>query len=222
MSEKYVGRTQDRRYAGTDVDITYNLKRCIHAEFCVRHLAQVFDKNKRPWISPDGASAEEVAAVNLLCPSGALHYERKDGGSPEPVPATNTIIVWKDGPLQLIADFTLNGAAVDLTAETRATLCRCGASQNKPFCDNAHKTIGFSAHEVEPLEPRPELIQSGGRLNVTAQPDGPLEIEGNLEIRDESGNTLFVGTKTTLCRCGESSKKPFCDGTHKTIGFRAE
>jgi CDGSH-type Zn-finger protein/uncharacterized Fe-S cluster protein YjdI len=222
MSEKYVGRAQDRRYIGTDVDISYSLKRCIHAEFCVKHLAQVFDKNKRPWISPDGASAEEVATVNQLCPSGALHYERKDGGSPEPAPETNTIIVWKDGPLQFIADLTLNTATVALENETRATLCRCGASQNKPFCDNAHKAIGFSAHEVEPLLNRPESLPTGGRLNVMAQPNGPLEIEGNLEIRDEAGNTLFVGTKTALCRCGGSGRKPFCDGTHKTTGFRAE
>ena len=222
MSAKYVGRTQDRRYIGTDVDITYSLKRCIHAEFCVKHLAQVFDKNKRPWIDPNGSSAEEIAAVQLLCPSGALHYERKDGGSPEPLPETNTIIVWKDGPLQFTADLSLNGTTVALAAETRATLCRCGASQNKPFCDNAHKAIGFSADEVEPLQTRPELIKTGGRLNVTAQADGPLEVEGNLELRDEAGNTLYIGTKTTLCRCGGSGKKPFCDGTHKTIGFKSE
>lgn len=220
MEEKYVGRAQDRRYAGQDIDITYNLKRCIHAEFCVKNLAQVFDKNKRPWINPDGASPEEIAAVNRLCPSGALHYERKDGGSPEPVPETNTIIVWKNGPLQFSADFTLHGTTVDLANETRATLCRCGASQNKPFCDNTHKAIGFSADEVEPLPTRPEPAPTGGRLIVTVQPDGPLEIEGNLEIQDEAGNTLFVGTKTALCRCGGSSRKPFCDGTHKTIGFR--
>lgn len=222
MSDRYVGRAQDRRYTSTDVDITYNIKRCIHAEFCVKRLAQVFDKQKRPWISPDGASAEDVAAVNHLCPSGALHYERKDGGAPEPVPKTNTIIVWDDGPLQFTADLNLNGTTVALAAETRATLCRCGASHNKPFCDNTHKEIGFSAHEVEPLQSRAEPLQTGGRLNVTAQPDGPLEVEGNLEIRDETGNTLFIGTKTSLCRCGESRKKPFCDGSHKTIGFRAD
>ena len=222
MSDTYTGQAQDRRYTGTDVDITYNLKRCIHAEFCVKRLAQVFDKQKRPWVDPNGASAEDVAAVNHLCPSGALHYERKDGGSPEPVPETNTIIVWRDGPLQFTADLSLNGAAVALATETRATLCRCGASQNKPFCDNTHKDIGFSAHEVEPLQTRPELVQTGGRLTVTAQPDGPFEVEGNLEIRDEAGNTLYIGNKTALCRCGGSGRKPFCDGTHKTIGFKAE
>lgn len=222
MSEKYTGQAQDRRYTGTDVDITYNLKRCIHAEFCITRLAQVFDRQKRPWISADGAPVDDVAAVNQLCPSGALHYQRKDGGSPEPVPTANTIIVWKDGPLQVIADLILNGATVALEAETRATLCRCGASQNKPFCDNTHKQIGFSAQETAPLPNRPETAVTGGRLTVTATPNGPFVIEGNLEIRDEAGNTLYVGSKTELCRCGGSRSKPFCDGTHETIGFRAE
>jgi CDGSH-type Zn-finger protein/uncharacterized Fe-S cluster protein YjdI len=207
MTEK-----RDRRYTGTDVDITYNLKRCIHAERCVHQLAQVFDKNARPWINPDGATAEEIAATIRDCPSGALHYWRKDGGAAEAVPEKNTVIVWRDGPLQFTGDLG--------DGETRATLCRCGASHNKPFCDNTHKEIGFSAQEVEPIAAGVEI--TGGPLTITPRPNGPLKIEGNLEIRDEAGNTLFTGNETALCRCGGSGRKPFCDGTHNRIGFKTE
>jgi CDGSH-type Zn-finger protein/uncharacterized Fe-S cluster protein YjdI len=219
MSEKYTG--QDRRYTGLDVDITYTIKRCIHAEHCVNELASVFDKLKRPWISPDGAVADEVASMIVHCPSGALHYERKDGGAAEAVPERNIITLWTDGPLQFNGELNINGATVDLSGETRATLCRCGASHNKPFCDNSHKEIGFTA-QVNDAQPVSMEMASGGTLNIKALPDGPLQIVGNLEIQDEAGNTLFTGTKTALCRCGGSANKPFCDGTHTTTQFIAE
>lgn len=220
MSEKYTG--QDRRYTGLDADITYNVKRCIHAEHCVNELASVFDKLKRPWISPDGAVADEVAGMIVHCPSGALHYERKDGGAAEAVPERNIITLWTDGPLQLNGELNLTGTTVDLTSETRATLCRCGASNNKPFCDNSHKDIGFTAQVNDPQPVSVDVAATGGALNITALPDGPLQVVGNLEIRDEAGNMLYVGTKTALCRCGGSGNKPFCDGTHNTNQFKAE
>ncbi len=77
MSEKYTGQAQDRRYNGVDVDISYNVKRCIHAEHSVNQLALVFDKQKRPWINPDAVAAGDITIMIGDCPSGALHYERK-------------------------------------------------------------------------------------------------------------------------------------------------
>jgi CDGSH-type Zn-finger protein/uncharacterized Fe-S cluster protein YjdI len=222
MSEKYTGQAQDRRYSGVDVDITYNVKRCIHAENCINQLAPVFDKQRRPWISPDGAVAGDVATMIGNCPSGALHYERKDGGAAEAIPERNIIMLWQDGPLQFNGELVINGATVAIASETRATLCRCGASQNKPFCDNSHKNIGFSAQVNDPQSISTDMAATGGSLNITALPDGPLQVEGNLEIRDEAGNTLYTGTKITLCRCGGSGNKPFCDGTHNSNQFQSE
>jgi len=211
MTEKRAG---DRPYTGTNVDITYNLRRCIHAEHCIHGLAQVFDKNARPWINADGASVEDVAATIQDCPSGALHYWRKDGGAAEAIPEKNTVNVWRDGPLQFTGDLRLDGS------ETRATLCRCGASHNKPYCDNSHLTIEFSAQEAAPIDSQGEI--SGGPLTITPSTNGPLEIDGSLEIFDAAGNLLFSGSGTALCRCGGSGNKPFCDGTHNKIGFKSE
>ena len=219
--EKYTGKADDRRYNGDDIDITYSLKRCIHAAECVNKLASVWDKNKRPWINANGAAADEIATVVHLCPSGALHYERKDGGAEEPTPAENRIILWHNGPLQVMGDLTLVGATVALEHETRATLCRCGASENKPFCDNAHKKINFEAGVTETVKVD-EHAPLDGQVTITPTANGSLLVEGNFRIETEDGNVIFTGSKTWLCRCGSSSSKPFCDGTHKKNNFQAE
>ena len=101
----------------------------------------------------------------------------------------------------------------------RAALCRCGASQNKPFCDNSHEKIAFKDYGavgergVEQLEP-------GGKLSVKAARDGPLLVKGNLTMSNSSGQEAWQGAQVALCRCGASGNKPFCDGQHKAIDFK--
>jgi CDGSH-type Zn-finger protein len=116
-------------------------------------------------------------------------------------------------------------AAIDLVGHgpaLRATLCRCGKSANKPFCDNSHRDAGFTASgepatvESDPLETR------DGTLRVTPVVDGPLQVTGNLEICSGTGRTVARTENVRLCRCGGSNNKPFCDGTHARIGFRSE
>ncbi len=110
-----------------------------------------------------------------------------------------------------------------LTEEYRLTLCRCGASNNKPFCDNTHRKIDFvaSSQVADNAEETAEL-QSTGKLKVVTATNGPLLLQGNFEIQDLSGEQIFRGERAALCRCGGSANKPFCDGTHKTNGFTAE
>jgi len=58
---------------------------------------------------------------------------------------------------------------------------------------------------------------------ITIRPSGPYLVKGKVVLRDGSGNELDLGDKETiaLCRCGGSTTKPFCDGTHSLIGFQA-
>src|SRR5262249_40269149 len=88
-----------RVYHGENVDVSYDIKRCIHAEECGKRLSAVFDRNCVPWVEPDNASPDEVAEVIPHCPSGALHYERKDSGANETAPSRNTIQMVENGPL---------------------------------------------------------------------------------------------------------------------------
>ncbi len=210
----------EKRYTGTDVDVTFDGPRCIHARECVTRLHAVFDRDRRPWVLPDGAEADQVVDVVSRCPSGALHSFRHDGGISEIALEINTVRLWKDGPLQFSGDLEIAGHEGSL-AEIRATLCRCGGSGNKPFCDNTHKQNGFEAADPAPASTL-VIAGIGGKLKITPQRNGPIRVEGYFEIRDAQGDLIFAGEKASLCRCGGSGNKPFCDGTHVENGFEAE
>ncbi len=212
----------EKRYFGGDIDVTYDAGRCIHVAECLRRLHSVFDTNRRPWVLPDAGAADDVAATIHTCPSGALHYERHDGGKPEPIPQQNTIRLIRNGPLYLHGDFTIvNGAGELVVHDTRASLCRCGASSNKPFCDNSHRKIGFTAPSTI-AEPQANFEASdGGELYVETTTNGPLHVTGSFTVLSSKGEPIYQGTDETFCRCGASGNKPFCDGTHEKIGFVA-
>jgi CDGSH-type Zn-finger protein len=63
---------------------------------------------------------------------------------------------------------------------------------------------------------------SSSRATITPYPDGPYLIRGDFAVTDQEGNELQLERRTiALCRCGKSRMRPFCDGTHKLIGFEA-
>ena len=133
-----------RLYVGKDIDVAYDIERCIHAAECIRGLPAVFDNGRRPWIQPDEASVDVIAAVVAKCPSGALHFIRHNGGDVETPPEHTSITVTPGGPLYvrgLVQLLSANGSVI--LNDTRLALCRCGHSHNKPFCDNSHLDIAF-------------------------------------------------------------------------------
>ena len=213
----------EKRYTGEQIDVTYEAGRCIHTAECIKRLHAVFDTTRRPWVLPDAGSADSVAATVLTCPSGALHYERKDGDAAEPIQEHNTIRLVKNGPLYLRGEFTIvNGTGELVVKDSRAALCRCGGSANKPFCDNTHRTIGFKA--PMPVSDAQTIIEplDGGKLYVETTTNGPLHITGSFIVLNGMDEPIYQGTDESFCRCGGSANKPFCDDTHNTIGFSAE
>ncbi len=210
-----------RRYTGADINVTYETKRCIHAAECVRGLPAVFDTQKRPWVQPDNANANTVAEMVLRCPSGALHFERKDGGAAESIPRQNVIVPSVNGPLYVSGNVRIQTKGGELVyKDTRLALCRCGASENKPFCDRSHLRIDFQdTGKIEVNQAKMGPATEQGLLTITPLPNGPLRMRGNFEICSADGQTRFQGTNALLCRCGASGNKPFCDSTHEKIGF---
>jgi CDGSH-type Zn-finger protein/uncharacterized Fe-S cluster protein YjdI len=205
-------------YESETITVQYELKRCIHAEECVQRLQAVFDRKRRRWIDPQNASADAIADTIHQCPTGALTYTRKDGGTPEGKPTENIIHLTEDSALYVRGEIHMNGAIY-----YRVALCRCGESNNKPFCDNSHLRISFETDGlVDESQREVSDITGGGALKITPERYGPYWVQGDFEIVDVNGVVAYRGSENWLCRCGGSSNKPFCDNTHKKIGFQAE
>ncbi len=206
------------RVQGEKLELMFEAKRCIHARFCVTGAPQVFLANVQgPWIHPDAMPVERVVEIAHACPSGAIRYRRVDGAGDETAPPVNLAGVREHGPYAFRGQLRIDGEASGF----RATLCRCGASKNKPFCDGSHHEIGFDA-SGEPTSREIDMLPvRDGVLAIDPQPNGPLGVRGNLEIVSGTGRVVARVTGARLCRCGGSATKPFCDGTHAKIGFRS-
>lgn len=130
-------------YPGRHITIHDDRSICAHAGFCTEELKAVFREEGDPWIDPDGAAATAIIATIAKCPSGALSYsidgiETRDRGGPP------TVTVTDDGPYAATGGVELAGVEFAAGApRDHYTLCRCGASKNKPFCDGSHWEIGF-------------------------------------------------------------------------------
>lgn len=213
-----------RRYTGEEIDVTFDVKRCIHVEECVKNLPEVFDTSKRPWIRPENSpSADRLAEVVVYCPTGAIHYDFKNKDQVEIPPPGNTITIVEDGPIYVYGDLMIESSDGEFTLkETRAAFCRCGASHNKPFCDNSHKDIGFSASsdlEGEGTSNKINPLCDPAGLVITFKTDriGSIKISGPVQIMNGQDELIYQGSRASLCSCGISNKKPFCDASHRKI-----
>lgn len=202
------------------ISVSFDGKKCIHARRCVLGLPEVFNPGaKGQWIFPEPADPSEIARLVRDCPSGALTYEMKDGTDAEELPKVNSARLWENGPVEYRGDVRIDGQEPRI----RAVICRCGQSKNKPFCDNSHLDAGFEAtSDVSAKDDAATLEARDGELSLKPIKDGPLMVSGNLEIIAGSGRKITTGKRFAMCRCGASKNKPFCDGSHKEIGFEAD
>lgn len=142
-------RTKDkkREYVGKAITIHDNRGLCAHAGACTDRLSSVWRMGVEPWIDPDGASVEAIIETIEACPSGALSYSidnkvHRDCDNPPAVRLT------KNGPYVVTGAITLESVEFgEGASREHFTLCRCGASKNKPFCDGSHYDAGFEHDE---------------------------------------------------------------------------
>jgi CDGSH-type Zn-finger protein/uncharacterized Fe-S cluster protein YjdI len=209
-------------FEGEKVDVAWDGRLCIHVQECTRAQGKLFESGRNPWGQPDLGEPDYVAEVARRCPTGALTYERKDGGAGETASEANTVVISNNGPLYVEGDLAIDGAKDDMPGvRYRAALCRCGDSKNKPFCDNTHEKEGFRDRGALG-DTGPGFESAGGPLEIKRLPDGPLIVSGNFAIVTAAGRAGWRGTKAALCRCGKSETKPFCDGGHAPAGFKAD
>jgi len=202
------------------ITIHFDGHRCVHSRHCVLEAPQAFVGNstRGHWIYPEAVTVEQCVHAAHNCPSGAITYERHDGGPQEAAPGINVVRVRENGPYAI-------HAAIELVGETafRATLCRCGKSKRKPWCDGrSHGTSGFAATGEPATIPSEPLAERAGHLQIEPVTNGPLRLSGNVEILSGTGRVVLRTQSTRLCRCGASANKPFCDSSHARIGFRSE
>jgi CDGSH-type Zn-finger protein/uncharacterized Fe-S cluster protein YjdI len=200
---------------GSEGVVHFDSQRCIHSRHCVLDRPDVFVPNVvGEWLHPERATAAEMLELARNCPSGAIRWTALDGTDVEPAPIVNTVRVRENGPLAFRGPITIDGSAQGL----RVTLCRCGASKNKPYCDGSHAQIGFLRTGEPAAAESAALAQRDGPLTIEATPNGPLHVTGNLEVITGTGKTIKKVTECWLCRCGHSKNAPYCDGSHKSLG----
>ncbi len=132
-----------KEYSNGELTVIWKPKLCIHAAECVKALPQVYDPKKKPWITAENASKEELIEQINKCPSGALTYKTDNQQEMESTAETK-VDVLKDGPLLVHGTLTVNGIDGSSEEKSKTTaFCRCGHSNNKPYCDGAHLKAGF-------------------------------------------------------------------------------
>lgn len=172
-AQKDPKRVPDQRetYVGTAITVVDNRGICAHSGFCTDRLSSVFHVGDERFVTPNGARMDEVIRAVRACPSGALSYalgsiEIRDGVD-QARPAA--IEVSKDGPYRVTGGIALQdwqgnneprntGASLE-----HYSLCRCGHSQNKPFCSGMHWYVNFHDPQVD-AEHEPTLFEWAGGL----------------------------------------------------------
>jgi CDGSH-type Zn-finger protein len=138
---------KEREYAGENIVVYDNRIICSHEGECVRNLPKVFRLGERPWIAPDNATMEEVISVVHKCPSGALSYS-VDGKHHRDFSHETKINIAYNGPYNVTGDIQINvEESLSPPSKEHYSLCCCGASKNKPYCDGSHGEAGFKDEE---------------------------------------------------------------------------
>jgi uncharacterized Fe-S cluster protein YjdI len=133
-----------KKYSNGEVTVVWKPSMCIHSAICFNGLPGVFDPRKRPWITAEGGTTQEIMAQVNKCPSGALSYYHNSEMTNPAIDIETIVEVSANGPLLVYGNIKIKDAQGNETIKNKVTaLCRCGQSANKPYCDGTHRKVGF-------------------------------------------------------------------------------
>ncbi len=136
-----------KKYTNGEITVVWKPARCIHSTKCFNGLPAVFDPTKRPWIDTEGSDTEHIISQVSQCPSTALsYYKNSDGEQKEDdkIEVETVVEAKPNGPLFVYGNITVKKPDGQVEKRTEVTaFCRCGNSNNKPFCDGSHIKAGF-------------------------------------------------------------------------------
>jgi CDGSH-type Zn-finger protein len=160
-------------YEGQQVTVFDNRGICQHSGFCTDRLAGVFHQDSEPFVTPSGGRMDEIIRAVRDCPSGALSYGLDDVEARDQVDWGHRrppqVQVSKDGPYRVTGSVRLVGAGgmeldwAEGASREHFALCRCGHSQNKPFCSGMHWYVGFQDPPTDP-DLTPSIFEWAGGL----------------------------------------------------------
>ena len=132
------------KYSNDDITVLWKPKTCIHAKHCWKDLIQVFNPKNKPWVNMDGATTARIKKQVAACPSGALSYESNIKEDFEGAYTETKIEAMENGPLLVYGTLHITNSDGSTEVKNKTTaFCRCGASNNKPYCDGAHIGVKF-------------------------------------------------------------------------------
>ncbi|MCJ8289665.1 MAG: (4Fe-4S)-binding protein [Crocinitomicaceae bacterium] len=133
-----------KEYTNGELTVVWKPTKCIHAKECVKALPQVYDPVGKPWIKAENATTEELKSQIKKCPSGALSYYMNDESDQEELTFETKVEVLPNGPLLVYGTLRVKDKDGNLETKNKTTaFCRCGASNNKPYCDGSHIQADF-------------------------------------------------------------------------------
>jgi CDGSH-type Zn-finger protein len=167
-----------------------------------------------------GAAQQEKLTTSAKALDRWFRERQKSTGAPRLLDVPNEALVTNGGPLQITGNITLVNEDGSVQYANHLTLCRCGSSTSKPTCDGQHLEREFlhpgkisEASEIQPSQ-RPS------KITISCIKDGPITFRGRLRLHNQFGQEC-VKMRGSLCRCGQSANKPFCDGSHERTGFKS-
>ena len=134
-----------KNYTNNEVTVVWQPAKCIHSAICFKGLPHVFDPRKRPWVSLENETNQQIIEQVKSCPSGALSYFMDNEANQEGQESNNAMVeVLENGPLLIYGNLKVKDKTGSESSKSQTTaFCRCGASQNKPYCDGSHVKVGF-------------------------------------------------------------------------------
>lgn len=134
-----------KEYSNGETTVVWEAEKCTHSAICAKGLPEVFRPRLRPWIKMDAAKTDAIINQVKRCPSGALSYYLNGRKEEDDTEISETKVeVLENGPLLVygILKVTEQDGSSEIKSKTTA-FCRCGQSDNKPYCDGAHVKAAF-------------------------------------------------------------------------------
>ncbi|UNY97616.1 (4Fe-4S)-binding protein [Zhouia spongiae] len=133
-----------KEYSNDELTIVWKPGKCIHSGICVKLLPEVYNPKDKPWIRIKNTDTQQLKDQIAKCPSGALSYYMNDQNNKESKSLDTRVEVLPNGPLLIYGTLKVQDKEGNIEVKNKTTaFCRCGASNNKPYCDGSHLKVNF-------------------------------------------------------------------------------